>query len=365
MNSFEEGLPTLKYLISNLSDFIFCHHLDQQQTPGYIHYLAVNEKENFVPRWFNNMNDKPPLPELSGKPGETLHKLLAENNFLEPMNRNPLIHQKKRGNHKFNMDQKRSLAARLVLSLAHFLDSDYYILKSWDPSEIFFLMENGKCEREIVYVSPVSHQEHNLEDENFGREVYTRLATLLLEIEFGPSTNLEPNPTALYERVGSALEDLRELKESRTGTNFNINLKIKRETYLEAVKCLLHPMKTCSKLNIKGYNAITIAWYIFIHVAEEISKTVKPSVPDSDFESSVANIHQTIASNGADYQSHCSGRGQGQQISTRSGAMNNYYEAASMSFGMIFISTLNLPTIKKLTVLALKFHLIKTKLREA
>ncbi|KAL7786376.1 putative ankyrin repeat-containing protein [Trichoderma ceciliae] len=56
---------------------------------------------------------------------------------------------------------------------------------------------------------------------------------------------------------------------------------------------------------------------------------VESSVPDSKFESSGANFTQNIASNGTGYQSHYSG--QGQQINTGSGTMNNY-SATTMSF---------------------------------
>lgn len=58
---------------------------------------------------------------------------------------------------------------------------------------------------------------------------------------------------------------------------------------------------------------------------------MESSVPDSDLKRTGTNFTQNITSGGTGYQSHYSG--QGQQINTGSGTMNNY-NAATISFGM-------------------------------
>lgn len=204
-----------------------------------------------------------------GKPEQTLHELLLENNFLEPTNRSPLIHQTESGKNVFNMNQKRSLAARLVLCLAYFLDLEHCILQSWDPRNIFFEANDGKCEHESVYISSVLRK-----NEELPKDVKTQLAKLLLEIEYGYLTNSEQDIETLRLGVRNTLLDyIEELQKPKANyPDYDVRRLIDRFTYLEAVGRLLKPDMACRALNVNECG-------LFIYVAGEIYKTVELWTP--------------------------------------------------------------------------------------
>ncbi|KAI0895105.1 hypothetical protein F4806DRAFT_90486 [Annulohypoxylon nitens] len=134
------------------------------------------------------------------KPTTTLSDLLDDHAFYEgPRNRwletkNPFCEQ-----------QKRSLAAKLILGLGHIWASRY-ILKSWNPGEVYFLTNlDGICLPDIPYaLCDVADNEGFDESTRFSDE--QMLAKVLMEIEYGSPKKIS-SPAELQIIINQCLTD--------------------------------------------------------------------------------------------------------------------------------------------------------------
>lgn len=150
------------------------------------------------------------------KPTTTLSDLLDDHAFHEGP-RNRWLETK----NPFREQQKRSLAAKLVLGLGHIWDSRY-ILKSWSPGEVYFLTAlDGICLPDIPYALCDVEDKEGLETLDRFSDVQM-LAKVLMEIEYGSQKKIS-SPAELQIIINQCLTD-----------------DLRRQDYIDVVQDLLN-----------------------------------------------------------------------------------------------------------------------------
>lgn len=225
----------------------------------------------------NDDEERPVQPNY--QPTRSLRDLIENQNFVEPRNINPLMPLIKA--QRFHEKQRRALAARLALNLSLFLNSEY-VLNAYDASTVFFIIENGRCELDLVYATLTANNHDKNTPFNESMYLYDNLARLLLEIEYGVSLkSLE------LEEVKSWVDDRLILDKEELGSDFcrdTVNIKDieARTSYLTAVRDLLNFKKTYRKgsrrLRGRFFDVGAIAGeIIFSDVAERLRSSIEPT----------------------------------------------------------------------------------------
>lgn len=179
---------------------------------------------------------------------------------------------------RFNEKKRRALASRLALSLSLFLNSDY-VLNASEANTVFFVLENGRCELDLVYATSAANNHDQNTAFNESMSLYNNLARILLEIEYGfslKSLELENMKTWVNNRLILGYE------ESGSEDDINIKDTEARISYLTAVRDLLNFKKTYRKgsRRFKGilFDIGAIASeVIFSDVAERLRSCIEPT----------------------------------------------------------------------------------------
>ncbi|KAF2148084.1 hypothetical protein K461DRAFT_68431 [Myriangium duriaei CBS 260.36] len=145
-------------------------------------FLTLQNEKIYI---FDPVSDRTRRPFYPGKqPTTTLADLFAEHAFFEkpPGHWIPQDTQ-----NLFLRDEKRGLAAKLVLGLGYQWDPDH-VLSTWDAQHIYFLTnEDGTCLREAPFALCDSYNvadHENMASKTSLSDVQS-LVKLLLEIEYG------------------------------------------------------------------------------------------------------------------------------------------------------------------------------------
>lgn len=214
------------------------------------------------------------------QPTFTLNRLLLDDSFVELQNVTPLMRPKKTP--RFNRREKRSLAARLALCLSLYLDSEY-TLSACDANNVFFINEDGRCQRNMIYVfSAVNDKRDDLHFDQ-SMAIYISLARLMLEIECGVSVKQKELHELKTWVDDMLLMDLEEERQAESSSDMiDIRSIEARKTYLAAVRDLLNFKQTyrrgSRRLRGEFYDIGTIAReIIFTDIAERIRSTIEPT----------------------------------------------------------------------------------------
>ncbi|KAJ4141759.1 hypothetical protein NW768_000976 [Fusarium equiseti] len=178
--------------------------------------------------------------------------------------------------HRFKEGQKRALASRLALTLSLFLNSDY-ALNASEANSIFFVVENGRCELDLVYVTPAANDHDQNTEFGDSMSLYDNLAKTLLEIECGESIKAK-EPGELKEWVDQMLAQGWEQARSDLVNLNNMGAKI---SYLTAVQDLLNFRRTYRKGShrFKGrlFDIGAIAGeIIYSDIAQQLRSCIEP-----------------------------------------------------------------------------------------
>ncbi|KAF4944627.1 hypothetical protein FGADI_12565 [Fusarium gaditjirri] len=206
----------------------------------------------------------------------SLNDLIETQSFCNSWNINPFMVPIK--TQRFNEKQKRALASRVALTLSLFLNSDY-VLNASEANTVFFVLENGRCELDLVYATSAANDQDQNTAFNESMYSYNNLAKILLEIEHGFSLKdleLEDMKTWVNKRLTLAYE------ESGSDDDINIKDTEARISYLTAVRDLLNFKKTYRKgsRRFKGtlFDIGAIASeVIFSEVAERLRSCIEPT----------------------------------------------------------------------------------------
>ncbi|KAF9774421.1 hypothetical protein IL306_007580 [Fusarium sp. DS 682] len=253
----------------------FCEELRYAHTSGTVFRFIASDKNLFMSSYDDE--ERPVKP--NSQPAKSLYDLIENQSFCESRNINPLMPLIKA--QRFNEKQRRALASRLALSLSLFLNSDY-VLNASEASTVFFVIENGRCELDLVYATSTANKHDKNTPFNESMYLYDNLARILLEIEYGVSLkSLELG------KVKSWVDDRLILNNEELGSDFHhdtVNIKdIEAKTsYLTAVRDLLNFKKTYRKgsRRLKGrlFDIGAIAGeVIFSDVAERLRGCIEPT----------------------------------------------------------------------------------------
>ncbi|EGU84708.1 hypothetical protein FOXB_04778 [Fusarium oxysporum f. sp. conglutinans Fo5176] len=250
----------------------FCDDLRDAKTSGNVFRFIARDKNLFISS--NDDNQQRARPNCH--PTRSLYDLIENQSFCESRNINPFMPPIK--TQRFNEKKRRALASRLALSLSLFLNSDY-VLNASEATTVFFVLENGRCELDLVYATSAANNHNQNTAFNESMSLYNNLARILLEIEYGfslKSLELENMKTWVNNRLILGYE------ESGSEDDINIKDTEARISYLTAVRDLLNFKKTYRKgsRRFKGilFDIGAIASeVIFSDVAERLRSCIEPT----------------------------------------------------------------------------------------
>ncbi|KAI1086178.1 hypothetical protein F5B19DRAFT_480199 [Rostrohypoxylon terebratum] len=202
-----------------------CAMVQESDIDRGILFLATKDQDDDL-YLFNPISSRTRSPSYpSKKPTTTLSDLLDHHAFHEGP-RNIWIKTK----NPFCEQEKRSLAAKLVLGLGYMWGSGY-ILKSWSPDGVYFLTDvNGVCLRDTPYALCVLEDKETLgESSPFSSEQI--LAKVLMEIEYGSMKKIS-SPAELQIAINECLTD-----------------DLRRQDYIAEVQNLLNFHRDAKKLS--------------------------------------------------------------------------------------------------------------------
>ncbi|QKD50607.2 uncharacterized protein FOBCDRAFT_248547 [Fusarium oxysporum Fo47] len=250
----------------------FCDDLRDAKTSGNVFRFIARDNNLFISS--NDDNQRRARPNC--QPTRSLYDLIENQSFCESRNINPFMPPIK--TQRFNEKKRRALASRLALSLSLFLNSDY-VLNASEATTVFFVLENGRCELDLVYATSAANNHNQNTAFNESMSLYNNLARILLEIEYGfslKSLELENMKTWVNNRLILGYE------ESGSEDDINIKDTEARISYLTAVRDLLNFKKTYRKgsRRFKGilFDIGAIASeVIFSDVAERLRSCIEPT----------------------------------------------------------------------------------------
>ncbi|TXC10464.1 hypothetical protein FocTR4_00005991 [Fusarium oxysporum f. sp. cubense] len=250
----------------------FCDDLRDAKTSGNVFRFIARDNNLFISS--NDDNQQRARPNCH--PTRSLYDLIENQSFCESRNINPFMPPIK--TQRFNEKKRRALASRLALSLSLFLNSDY-VLNASEATTVFFVLENGRCELDLVYATSAANNHNQNTAFNESMSLYNNLARILLEIEYGfslKSLELENMKTWVNNRLILGYE------ESGSEDDINIKDTEARISYLTAVRDLLNFKKTYRKgsRRFKGilFDIGAIASeVIFSDVAERLRSCIEPT----------------------------------------------------------------------------------------
>ncbi|KAL9570948.1 hypothetical protein ACKAV7_005285 [Fusarium commune] len=250
----------------------FCDDLRDAKTSGNVFRFIARDNNLFI----SSNDDKQRRARPNCQPTRSLYDLIENQSFCESRNINPFMLPIK--TQRFNEKQRRALASRLALSLSLFLNSDY-VLNASEATTVFFVLENGRCELDLVYATSAANNHDQNTAFNESMSLYNNLARILLEIEYGfslKSLELEDMKTWVNNRLILGYE------ESGSDDDINIKDTEARISYLTAVRDLLNFKKTYRKgsRRFKGtlFDIGAIAGeVIFSDVAERLRSCIEPT----------------------------------------------------------------------------------------
>ncbi|KAI3577549.1 hypothetical protein IWW34DRAFT_807743 [Fusarium oxysporum f. sp. albedinis] len=250
----------------------FCDDLRDAKTSGNVFRFIARDNNLFI----SSNDDKQRRARPNCQPTKSLYDLIENQSFCESRNINPFMLPIK--TQRFNETQRRALASRLALSLSLFLNSDY-VLNASEATTLFFVLENGQCELDLVYATSAVNNHNQNTAFNESMTLYNNLARILLEIEYGvslKSLELENMKTWVNNRLILGYE------ESGSEDDINIKDTEARILYLTAVRDLLNFKKTYRKgsRRFKGilFDIGAIAGeVIFSDVAERLRSCIEPT----------------------------------------------------------------------------------------
>ncbi|KAF5702070.1 minor extracellular protease epr [Fusarium mundagurra] len=250
----------------------FCDDLRDAKTSGTVFRFIARDSNLYISS--NHYEQWRARPNC--QPTRSLCDLIDTQSFCESRNINPLMPLIK--TQRFNEKQRRALASRLALSLSLFLNSDY-VLNAYETTAVFFVLENGRCELDLVYATSAANNHKQNAAFNESMSLYNNLARMLLEIEYGFSLkSLE------LEKLTAWVNDRLILCYEESGSEDDINIKDTeaRISYLTAVRDLLNFKRTYRKgsRRFKGilFDIGAIAGeVIFSDVAERLRSCIEPT----------------------------------------------------------------------------------------
>ncbi|SCV25224.1 uncharacterized protein FFB14_00117 [Fusarium fujikuroi] len=250
----------------------FCEDLRDAKTSGNVFRFIARDNNLFL----SSNDDDQQRARLNCQPTRSLCDLIENQSFCESWNINPFMPPIK--TQRFNEKQRRALASRLALSLSLFLSSDY-VLNASEVTTIFFALDNGRCELDLVYATSAPNHHDQNTPFNESLSLYNNLARILLEIEYGISLkSLE------LENMKAWVNDRLILGYEESGREDDINIKDTeaRISYLTAVRDLLNFKRTYRKgsRRFKGilFDTGAIAGeVIFSDVAERLRSCIEPT----------------------------------------------------------------------------------------